>query len=70
MFTKNKSKKIIDVFENVNKINATLKKNTNNEIKKTSTNEIKTNLKKSKKIKVTKKKKKLRTLWVRRKKSV
>ena len=66
----NKSKKIIDVFENVNKINATLKKNTNNEIKKTSSNEIKVNLKKSKKIKVTKKKKKLRTLWVRRKKSV
>ena len=66
----NKSKKIIDVFENVNKINATLKKNNNNELKKTSSNEIKTNLKKSKKIKVTKKKKKLRTLWVRRKKSV
>ena len=39
-------------------------------VEKISPNEIKAGVKKSKKVKIVKKKKKLRTLWVRRKKRV
>tara|TARA_A100001011_G_C14173833_1_gene783744 strand:- start:290 stop:1186 length:897 start_codon:yes stop_codon:yes gene_type:complete len=61
----NKSKKIINTFENIHKIDGIIyDKNENKKIKDSGT------LKKSKKLKITKKKiKNLRTLWVRRKKT-
>ena len=59
----NKSKKIINKFENINEIQITAKL-TNNEIK--PKKEAKKNKKETKKVKS---KKKLRTLWVRRKKN-
>ena len=67
----NKSKKVINTVENIDKINE-LEKDLKKDEKKYKTKvETKINLKKSKKIKPLKKKvKKLRTLWFRRKKRI
>ena len=63
----NKSKKIIKVIENVNKIIETKKyNNQKNKLKKEDKKEDKKLKKETKKLKA---KKKLRTLWVRRKKN-
>ena len=62
----NKSKKLINTFENVNSIIQLKKVNTKLIHKKKK--EIKESLKGKDKIKKTKSKKKIRTLWVRRKK--
>jgi len=65
----NKSKKIINTIENLDKINEFKENSKENKKSYKLKNENKTNLKKSKKIKPIKKKtRKLRTLWLRRKK--
>ena len=65
----NKSKKIINTIENIDKINEFKENSEENKKPYKPKNETKINLKKSKKTKLVKKKiKKLRTLWFRRKK--
>ena len=64
----NKSKKLINTIENINKIIET--KNTKNILKNDKKRKTKETLKTKDKIKKTKSKKKIRTLWVRRKKKV
>ena len=65
----NKSKKIINSFEQIDKVNKIVKEKETKKLYKSKTTEIKKNLKKTKKTKTIKKKSKiLRTLWVRRKK--